>query len=45
MTMDTGKEKELPIIEVYFIDNDGISIKWNHKKLTFLSKKFIKSIF
>lgn len=45
MTMDTGKEKELPILEVYFIDNDGISIKWNHKKLTFLSKKFIKSLF
>lgn len=34
MTMDTGKEKELPILEVHFIDNDGISIKWNHKKLT-----------
>lgn len=45
MTMDTGKEKELPILEVYFIDNDGIPIKWNHRKLTFLSKKFIKSLF
>lgn len=45
MTMDTGQEKELPILEVYFIDNYGISIKWNHKKLTFLSKKFIKSLF
>ena len=45
MTMGTGKEKELPILEVYFIDNDGIPIKWNHRKLTFLSKKFIKSLF